>query len=159
MVEYDVSDLKTPIGICSRHRTILADIDKAFKAKDDMKYQSLLESMPKTYVHAQLFFPATIRQMENSTECTCSFCVKADEYCGSLGNQFGKVKITGRPRSDSSASEDDLPNRESMTVCRRCKQEIGPGISHPFPCTLSDRRNSISEDVEKDPKLQDLITN
>lgn len=159
---YDPDDQKYPNGICTQHRTHLvqiAQVDKDQKLKPEekeAKKNALIAKLDKTVCPSLYIFPGSARLMKNDTECRCLYCLLAEESCGTVGNTFGGAKSKrGRP---TDPTRERSPPREAVMKCRKCDQEIGPGIPHPNPCTTTDRRRRLSGEAAKDSKLMDQIT-
>ena len=92
------------------------------------------------------------------TNCPCQICKIATENAVSLGSRsagkgFAKPKQLGRPPSQTLPT---LPLAKPVTICSRCRQVIGKGIRHPNPCTVTDRRSNLHEELLKDPRGREL---
>lgn len=146
LTSYDTDDLKSLIGICSKHRKNLYDIDKQ---ELDEKKAELMQKLDPTFNDLQLSFPNTSRIMKEDKNCECSFCVKSKAYCGTKGNIFAKKFKPGRFPSRPAPPPPELR-------CPNCQTIIGKGKKHK--CTLTEKRKNITAEVAKDPDLQEHIT-
>ena len=57
----------------------------------------------------------------------------------------------GRPQVEDVQLQ-RLPSPKPIRICKRCRNVIGKGISHPQPCGLSERRTSLEHMFHEDSK-------
>ena len=154
--EFDPTDEKLPSVCCSRCNKLLVQIEKGEKALSDLPEVDL----------SQLNFPVStphqlrvngVSCLDELKHCACSICEIGRVNVGQKGhsnvfaghNSKSSPFKKGRPKLPGPAP---LPDRVPVTICKRCKREIGPGKSHPNPCTITDTRENVQAMLESDPR-------
>ena len=148
---YDPSDLKLPIGICSCCNRKLLNLENKKLGKD--KDKPLPEViLPDPVDFSKLKFPASITRSRGGDlqNCDCDICEIAREEIfknPKLKGTKGFKTTLGRPRKDIPR----LPTPRPIKKCQRCDQVVGRGIPHPQPCTITDLRRNTHLNSLKDP--------
>ena len=166
--DFSVNDERLPSSICSTHRIQLL---KVATEKDLKQQQILKDKLQKTVDFTTLYYPALTRSsgvcsLQDLQNCDCSLCIVGKANIKTLGNQFGKSKLEGKggkedrgwnaPPSATAPSKPRPPI--PVKVCPNCFIIIHPGVIHPQPCTVKDRRRNLSGEVQKDKILYDQLT-
>ena len=148
---YDPSDLKLPIGICSCCNRKLLNLENKKLGKD--KDKPLPEViLPDPVDFSKLQFPASITRSRGGDlqSCDCDICEIAREEIfknPKLKGTKGFKTTLGRPRKDIPR----LPTPRPIKKCQRCDQVVGRDIPHPQPCTITDLRRNTHLNSLKDP--------
>ena len=152
---YTTSDPKLPKSCCSACNKILTQIDKGEKT---------VSHLPEPEIDlTKIKFPVStphqlrinsIENLDQLTFCECTICEIGRQHLNHEGNKnWSKTGHQpfkkGRPKAFGPSL---LPDAKPVTICDRCKRKIGPGISHPQPCKLTDLRESLQELNELDPR-------
>ena len=153
MENYDPSDLKLPAGLCACCKTKLdrMEIKKSGKDKDKPLPEVIL---PDPVDFTKLVFPPTITRSRGGdlSPCSCDICEIATQTPFTSPTFKKRPHTLGRPKKLLPT----LPAAKPITICQRCRQVIGKGISHPQPCTLSDMRQNMRELSLQDPRGREL---
>ena len=84
--------------------------------------------------------------LDDLKNCECTICKIGRQHA--LETLKGPHKI-GRPRLPGPAV---LPDRVPVKICDRCKQKIGPGKRHPKNCSIKEKRDSMQDMLDSDPR-------
>ena len=170
MSNFDPNDQKYPNGICTCCKSKLLKIENADKKAEKENVEldpSTLPSLPDLVDYPSLNFPRVgtrssgVAELKDLTNCPCEICKVALANPSQVGHSFGGQNKTGphqigRPPNPE-PKPNTLPLAKPVTICSRCRQLIGKGISHPQPCTLTDRRENITNEVNQDQRLKETI--
>ena len=126
---YNPLDELFPLSICTTCRI-----------KVSSHRPNLPEMMPNFLANAM---PKSTRANDLQL-CTCTICSTA-RTTGPLKTKKGRGAKKQLPSDEDETEKPDIENkRSSLTICSKCKQEIGKGISHPKNCTVASSSLNIS---------------
>ena len=105
-----------------------------------------------------MILPRSTRANDGSVDCNCNICLTARSHV--KNKRIASEKIDCSTGLFGSSSISKLPNkavdeskkRPSLTICKVCKQETGPGIRHK--CSDRKSSNNIVEHVYTMPDMQ-----
>ena len=163
---YDPTDLKLPNGLCTScmNKLLMKDKRKKWEKENKEAPQPPPATnkpppdpiLPDPVDFQKLQFPSTLTRSRggDSVECDCDICSIAIDNPFLNPSKFGKGKEVkpGRPMKELPR----LAARMPVSVCGQCFQVIGKGISHPNPCTISDRRLNLNQLSLADPRGREL---
>lgn len=155
---FDTSDSKFPLSICSTCRRALADREKNICKRP-------LQTMPK---YEEIILPI---QTRTTSECNCCYVCRVARFKGhskqikgrghvlnvsnqiALSHDLNGTKCILVDKSEPSKNE----SRGSFEMCKKCFQQVGKGIFHPCASTStsdSNVRDNVLKIVESLPEKQ-----
>ena len=156
LANFDPSDQKMPISICSRCRNMLNAVEHS-----DEKKRIKVEQLPEVVDFSRLDFPVITRSsgvtdLKDLKDCPCLICKVATESVKNAPGKCGQGQLHSHKAGRPLVKTPTLPVAKPVTVCQRCRQVIGKGIRHPQPCTLTDRRSNLHSESLVDPRGREM---
>ena len=147
LANYDPCDEKMPNGICAVHRNLLLAIEKK-----TLKPSAL----PNPIEFSDLYFPRITRNsgvssLRDLKNCDCDICLVARDNPGNKGHTYGGKNQGRFPYKKTVEIE------KPFNLCKTCFQLIGPGVSHPQPCSKADRPENLSKFLDLDKKSKEKV--
>ena len=122
---FDMDNAVYPIGLCSTCRNYLS---VAQNSGDTSK-------LPKMLNYERIILPRILRNSNQDTICNCNICLTgrskaknkriSSETIDELTGLYGSADVAVLPNKEPVKKA-----RTSITVCEKCRQEIGLGIGH-----------------------------
>ena len=154
--DFDPSNSVYPLGICASCRVKYREVDKD---------ESKVDKLPKMPNYKIMGIP---RQSRQNSDCECFICKSARDCMRSVKEKGGrsntknytidiaeKFSASGSNSEVTTQTKDNTSNkRSSITICDKCKQEVGKGIDHDIECSVTSAPDNIAENVLQLPNTQ-----
>lgn len=144
---FDPTDWRFPAGICSRCRIRFINIEQKKVSPDVLPAPvdfSQFRSPPSADGRSDLF-------------CECDICLVARDRFPRSSKSSAPGSSRPSTSSASASASPALPSPGPITICKRCLRPIGKGIPHPANCGITERRESISQQLSADPRGRELV--
>ena len=144
---FDMDNVVYPIGLCS---TCGNNLSVRENSADTSK-------LPKMLNYERIILPRSLRNSNQDIICNCNICLTgrskaknkriSSEIIDELTGLYGSADVAGLPNKEPVKKA-----RTSITVCEKCRQEIGLGIGHN--CKIACSSTNIVDQVTSLPVKQ-----
>ena len=150
--DYDIANPCYPTGLCETCRKYLQTADKTGD----------ISKLPKMLNYEDMVLLRVTRA--DNTTCSCNICLTAKSH--RINKRINSDCIERETGLVASNYIDKLPNKEvvkkmktTINICKKCKQEVGPGKTHSTRCTDAQASGNLVEQIKTTPiKQQEQVT-